>query len=55
MTAALCGFLALLAAFVFCVFASTIFGWHSAVTRPATAVCALGLIACGVWLNRSAS
>ena len=46
--------LALLAAFVFCVFASTLSGWHSAITRPATAACALGLIACGVWLNRSA-
>ena len=55
MTAALTALLAFLAAFVFCVLASTVFGWHPAVTRPATAVCALGLIACGAWLNRSAS
>ena len=55
MTAALAALLAFLAAFVFCVLASTVFGWHPAVTRPATAVCALGLIACGAWLNRSAS
>ena len=55
MNAALAATLAFLAAFVFCVCASTIFGWHSAITRPATSVCAVGLVACAVWLNRSAS
>lgn len=44
----------LLVAFLFCAFASAYFSWHSSVTGPATAVCAVGLIACGVWLNRSA-
>ena len=46
--------LAVLAAFLFCVFASADFHWHTPVTGPAAAVCALGLVACGAWLNRSA-
>ena len=40
MTAALAALLAFLAAFVFCVLASTVFGWHPAVTRPPP-LCAL--------------
>jgi hypothetical protein len=52
--AATAAFLAVLAAFLFCVLASTVFGWHSAFTGPAAAVCATGLLACGLWLNRSA-
>lgn len=54
MKAALAALLVTLAAFVSCVLASTFFGWHSAITRPATSVCAIGLFACGIWLNRSA-
>ena len=53
--AALAALLAFLAAFVFCALASMFFGWHTAITRPATAACAVGLVACAVWLNRSAS
>jgi apolipoprotein N-acyltransferase len=54
MRAAIAATLAVLAAFVFCALASAYFHWHSSVTAPVTAVCALGLLACGVWLNRSA-
>jgi hypothetical protein len=54
MRAALAAFLAVLAAFVFCALASTVLRFHPAVTGPATAVCAAGLMACGVWLNRKA-
>ena len=54
MKAPLAALLVLLAAFVFCVLTSTVFGWHPAVTRPAAAACAAGLIACGVWLNWNA-
>lgn len=54
MTAAVAAFLVVLAAFVFCALTSTLFAWHTAVTGPATAVCAVGLVTCAVWLNRAA-
>jgi apolipoprotein N-acyltransferase len=54
MRAALAAVLAVLAAFVFCALASAAFRFHPAVTGPAAAVCAAGLVACGVWLNRKA-
>ena len=54
MNRALAATAAVLAAFVFCALASAYFSWHSWITGPATAVCAVGLLACGAWLNRSA-
>ena len=55
MKAPLALLLILLAAFMSCVLASTLFRWHPAITGPATSACAIGLIACAVWLNRRAS
>lgn len=52
--APLAAFLASLIVFAFCAFASALYGWHSAITGPATAISAVALIACGVWLNRTA-
>jgi hypothetical protein len=54
MNRALTAFVVVLAAWLLCVLASTMLGWHPAITRPAAAVCAIALIACAVWLNRSA-
>ena len=55
MKAAIAATYAALVAFLFCAFASAYFRWHPSVTGPAAAVCAVGLIACGLWLNRAAS
>ena len=46
--------LVLLAAWLSCLLTSTLSGWHPAFTRPATSVCALGLLASVVWLSRTA-
>ena len=43
-----------LAAFAFCVFASTVFKWHPGITGPLTVAPAVALFASAVWLNRSA-
>ena len=52
--APLLALIVVLAAFLFSVFASTVYHWHSEVTGPLTAFCAVALVACGVWLNRAA-
>jgi len=52
--AALLAVYSILVAFVLCVLASTVLAWHAAVTGPAAGACAVGLVACGVWLNRAA-
>ena len=41
-----------LVAFFFCVLASTAYHWHSGITGPCAAFCALALLASVVWLNR---
>ena len=51
---AMASLLAWLAALMFCVI-QLAGGWHRTVTAAAAVVCALGLVASAVWLNRSAS